>query len=262
MRSDTYNFSDTSAYGLDTDYTNTYVSTSATTATTNASITYGVRTYVYTTADEYLELTSGTPAAQVTLSSNYTGQIASSLSVADNAIVLGQQALKVDVYAKIDNGTWTIQASFISNALMTKELMPATWVVTYNLVMTQVSGNTTSVFTFGDSNHRSGITDIEIVEPNYTDIQGWQWAEHDIIGLIFGAYLNTLGGFFYVLIYVAIFGSLWFRHRSISPVVFIAVLLGGGFGLGLWVLVPAWIAAIVSVFIILGVMSLIFRTIR
>lgn len=261
MRSDTYNFTDVSAYGLDTDYTNTHISVPISNDSVS-TITYGFRIYLASSSTSYQELTNGVPAATIALSSNYTGQISSSWSCPDTQVILGTQVLQVVVYAKIDNGSWTAQATFISNPLMTHELMPTVWAFTLNLNMTQTTGSTSCLFSFGDTDYRSTVTNIEIVTPNYTDIQGWQWMHGDIIGLILGSYLHVLGAFFWVLIYVAIFGSLWFRHKSTNPVVFIAILMGGGFGLGVWALLPTWIAAILSVFIILALMTLVFKVIR
>jgi hypothetical protein len=262
MRSDTYNFSDVSAYGLDIDYTNDYISLPITTTTENATITYGFRVYLSTSVETFQELTSGTPQAQFTLSSNFTGQISSSWNCPDTTVTLGTQAIKVDVYGKIDNGTWTIQATYITNGLITKELMPATWAFSLNLDMQQLSGNTTCIFTFGDSDHRSTVTGITIVTPKYPDIQLWQWLNGDFIGIIFGAYMYIMGPIIYLLVYVLIFGSLYLRHRTASPVVFIAIIFGGGFGLGAWVLLPLWASLPLSIFIILAVMSIIFKVVR
>jgi hypothetical protein len=100
MRSDTYNYSDISAYGLDTDYNNTYVSIPVTSTSDNATVTYGFRIYITSAAATYTELTSGSPAAVITVSSNFTGQISSSWTCPDTTIVLGSQVLKVALYAK------------------------------------------------------------------------------------------------------------------------------------------------------------------
>jgi hypothetical protein len=265
MRSDTYNYSDISAYGLDTDYNNTYVSIPVTSTSDNATVTYGFRVYITSAQATYTELTSGIPAAQITVSSNFTGQISSSWTCPDTTVVLGSQVLKVALYAKVDNGSWTLQAIYITNPLMTKELMPATWAFTLQTTMTQLIGNTTSTVTFGDTNHRSTVTGIVIVDPNYTDIQMWQWMRGDIVGLLLGSYLHVLGSTFYILIFLMIFGSLWLRHRSVSPIVFVVTILGGSGGLSIWIFLGAanpLAATIFSVLIILAVMSLIFKVIR
>ena len=90
----------------------------------------------------------------------------------------------------------------------------------------------------------------------------WQWLNGDIIGFIFGSYLHTLGQIFYILIYIIIFGGLYFRHRTFNPVVFLLVLGGGAGGFSAWVLLPAYAAAILSVFIIAAIAALIFKVIR
>ena len=177
-------------------------------------------------------------------------------------MTLGSQALKIDVYAKIDSGSWTLQASFLSNALLTKQILSTTWSLNLNLEIISVTGNTTSYFRFGDTTYRSTLTDVTIVTPNYTDIQLWQWMNGDVIGLIFGAYLHVLGPLFYVLIYILIFGGLYFRHRTFNPVAFLLVLGGGAGGFSAWVLLPPYAAAILSVFVIAAIGALLFKVLR
>jgi hypothetical protein len=262
MRSDTYNSTGIAAYGLDTDYTNNYINVPITTTSVNATVTYGFRIYLATSATSITELTAGTPQAQISLSSNYTGQISSAWNCPNTAILLGYQSIKIDVYAKVNTGSWTAQASYITNPLLTTELMPATWTLTLNLEMQQLTTNTTSTYTFGDTNHRSTVNGVVMVVPNYTEIQMWQWLRGDVIGLIIGSYLNVMGAAFYVLIFLTIFGSLYFRHKSVGPIILVAIIFGGGSGLSVWLLMPAWAAAVFSVIIILACAALIFKVIR
>ncbi len=263
FESGTYNFTSLIGYGLNTDYGNNYVSLPVTTATTGATITYGFRIYVASSASNYQELTGGTPQAQISISGNQTTQTRSSgWNCPDTTVVLGAQVIKIDLYAKIDNGDWTPQATFLSNPLMTKELMPATWTFSLNLQMTSLAGNTTCIYSFGDTTYRSTVTGVTIVTPNYPDVQTWQWMQGDLIGLILGSYLAEIGQFFWVLLFVMFFGGIYLRHRSISPVVFIAVLLSAGGGFSAFVLFPPVVAAILSVFIIVALAALIFKIIR
>lgn len=265
MRSDTYNYSDISAYGLDTDYNNTYVSIPVSAASDNATVTYGFRVYLTSSSAVFTELTSGVPAALISVSSNFTGQVSSSWVCPDTAVILGSQVLKVALYAKVDNGSWTLQANYITNPLMTKELMPVTWAFTLQTQMTQLTGNTTCTVTFGDTNHRSTVTGVVIVDPNYTDIQAWQWMRGDIVGLILGSYLHVMGGVFYILIFLMVFGGLYFRHKNVGPIIVLVALFGGGGGVSIWVLLGAsapWAAAVFSVLIILACMAVIFKVIR
>lgn len=263
FESGTYNFTSLIGYGLNTDYGNSHISLPVSTATSNATITYGFRIYVASSASNYIELTGGTPQAQISISGNQTTQTRSSgWNCPDTSIVLGAQVLKIDLYAKVNDGDWTPQATFLSNPLMTKELMPATWTFSLNLQMTSTTGNTTCLFSFGDTTYRSTVTGVVIVNPNYTDIQTWQWMQGDIIGLIIGSYLQEIGSLFWVLMFVMFFGGLYLRHRSISPVVFLAILLACGGGFSAFVLFPPVIAAILSVFIIVALAALIFKIIR
>lgn len=263
MLADTYSYNNITGYGLATDYNNTNLSIPTTTATTNATITYGFRVYTAASATVYTELTSGAPTSEITISGNQTVQTRSgSWNCPDTTLTLGSKVLKIDLYAKINSGSYTLIATFLSNPLMTKELMPTTWTLSLNLQATSITSNTTSTLTFGDSTYRSTITGISIVTPPYTDIQSWQWRQGDLIGLILGSYLHLLGAFFWVLVYLIIFGGLYFRHRTASPVVFIVILLGGGGSFGVWVLFPPIVAAIFSVFILFAIAAIIFKILR
>jgi hypothetical protein len=262
MRSDNYNFTTISAYGLDTDYTNNYISIPISNNTVNATVTYGFRIYIATDSTHITELTNGAPQAQIAISSNFTGQLSSSWTSPDTTILLGYQVIKIDLYAKINNGSWTAQASYITNPLITNELMPTTWTFTLPLTILQTTTNTTCTYTFGDTNNRATVTGIQIVTPNYTEIQSWQWTQGDIIGLIIGSYLNTIGGAFYVLIFLTVFGSLYFRHKNVGPIILVAILFGGGTGLSVWILMPAWAATVFSILIILATAAIIFKVVR
>ena len=265
MRSDLYNVSDVTAYGLDVDYTNSHVALPVTSSLPNASVTYGFRVYLVASSASSTELSSGSPVAPITVSGNFTGQLSSSWNFPGANVVLGEQALEVVVYAKINSGSWSAIASFVTNVLMTDELVASTWVFTLQLSMVQEAARTTCTVYFGDSSYRCSVNGVTYAEPSFSDIQLWQWMNGDFIGLIVGGYVHVLGGFFYVLVYVMLFGSLWLRHRGLGPVVFLAVMLGGVGGLSVWaVLGQAYplAAAVLSVFIILALMALIFKVIR
>jgi hypothetical protein len=260
LRSDTYNVTGISAYGLDTDYTNAYSQISISVSGT-ANVTYGFRIYLVTSATLITELTSGAPTALIYLTGNFTGQLSSSWTCPDATILLGYQALKVDVYVSTDNtATWTAQAVFITNVLMTTKLTSSTWIFALNVNMTQTTSTACS-FSFGDTDHRSTISNVIVQQPLESELQNWRISRGDYVGFELGAYVDKIGEAFYVLLLLLFAGALYFRYGHFGVVAFFFVLFGGTGGL-VWLLVPPWAAAAVSALVIIGTSLIVWRVIR
>ncbi len=260
MRSDTYTFNNVSGYGLDLDYTNNYVNIPISTTITS-NVTYGFRVYVVTSPTVSSELTSGVPEGLIFLNNNFTGQISSSWVCPGSSLLLGYQALEVDVYVSVDGGvTWTNQAIFITNVLISKQLVSSLWTISLNANMTAI-GTMDCSFSFGDTNHRSIISGVTILTPKESDIQLWRFNRGDYIGFEIGAYYDVIGSAFYVLLLLLFAGVLYFRYGHFGTVAFFFVIFGGSGGL-VWILLPVWAASVASAVIIVGLSFVVWRVIR
>jgi hypothetical protein len=262
MRSDQYNVTGLTGYGLDTDYTNT-AQTLTLTETGNITVYYGFRVYIYYSPLKITELTSGTPIAILSADGNFTGQLSSVWNFPGTTVTLGYQALKVSLYASTDNqATWSDQADYLTNILITNYIAPSTWTFSLQMNVTHTSTDTTSSsFSFGDTNNRSTISNIVIQNPLESEIQAWRISRGDYVGFELGAYMDILGEGFYAAILILFGGVLYFRYSHAGTIVFMFSIFGGAGGL-IWIIVPSWTAPIVGVITILSVTFLTWRLIR
>jgi hypothetical protein len=260
LRNDTYTTCDVSGYGLDTDYTNDALTISIGSAGV-VNVTYGIRVSLVTSPTVITELTDGVPEAQIMLTGNFSGQISSSWVCPETNLILGFQALKVDIYVSLDSGAnWAAQASYITNVLISSKLAASTWAFNLKTTITQAT-DTNASFTFGDSDNRCTISGVTLQVPLQSEIQAWRLSRGDYVGFEIGAYTDVIGSAFYVLILLIPTGILYFRYGHVGTIVFFFLLFGGTGGL-VWVLVPAWAATVVSGLLILAFSVVVWRVIR
>ena len=253
FRSDTYETLGVSAYGLDSDYTNTH-------QTNNVAfpLYYGFRVWLVSSATVSTELTNGTQNAYIYLNGTETyGNYSSTWLCPETTVNLGYQALKITVYASTDFEEWTALSSYISNVLITKQIEESTWTFTLQVAFDGAN----AVYSWGDTSHRSGISGITFTEPLESEIQLWRINIGDYIGFILGAYIDVIGEAFYVLCLIGAAGTLYFRYRNFGVIAFFFAIFGGVGGL-VWFLVPPWAAAVTSALIIVGTSFIVWRVIR
>jgi hypothetical protein len=269
FRSDTYETLNVSAYGLDQDVTSESVT--STVRTDIDLIEYGIRVYLVTSANESTELTS-TYSARMTLTSNstgnYTGYVNGYWTIPRTTVVLGYQALQVDVYSYTPTYGWNLEHSFISGVLMTKEIVSSqlTFKLYVNISFLEPGelGGTGDVFcsyVFGDVDHKSGIYGLSVTTPTQSEIELWRLNSGDYVGFVVGAYYDVIGAGFYALLLLLFAGVLYFRYGHFGVVAVFFVLFGGVGGL-VWLFLPLWAAGVAAAFIILGTTFIVWRVIR
>jgi hypothetical protein len=257
----TYNTTGISAYGLDTDYGNTYNSIPLT-SNGYPTLTYGFEVFLVSSPTKLTELTSGPPDAPIMVSGNFTGLLSSSWNSPQININLGYQALEISIYASIDNGaTWQNQANFITGVLVTNQLEPSTWTFTLQITQTQQTNQTTTTFSFGNTNNRSTINNIIVEQPTEAQLELWRTSRIDIIGVILGPYIDLIGPAFYILLLIMFAGVLYFRYNHAGIIVFFFSIFGGAEGL-IWLFVPPVAAAIVGIIIVFALVFTVWRIIR
>lgn len=259
FRSDSYTYQDITGYKLAEDYTNDYA-TIAVTPGTLSNITYGFRVYIVSDSIHKTELSS-TEIARIYLSSNFSGQISSSWICPETTISLGLQAFEVDLYVSTDDGaTWTNQGTFISSALMTKQVYGTQWTFTLNVNATFTTATTSNVY-FGDAVYRSAISGIQYLSPKASEIGQFRLFSGDLVGFTFGSYFDIMGSGFYALVLFGVCGSLYRRYQHAGVIVVFFVLFGGTGGLIIGFL-PIWAATVTAIIMILSCAVLLWRIIR
>jgi hypothetical protein len=253
FRDDTYKTLGVSAYGLDSDYTNTYLTSNVT-----YPLYYGFRVWLVSSATVSTELTNGTPNATIYLDGTETyGNYGGTWLCPETTVNLGYQALKVIVYSSANGVAWTALASYITPVLITKQIEESTWAFTLQVAFEGAN----AVYSWGNSAHRSGVSGIIFTTPLESEIQLWRINSGDYVGFILGAYIDVIGEAFYVLCLIGAAGTLYFRYRNFGVIAFFFAIFGGFGGL-VWFFVPPWAAAVTSVLIIVGTSFLVWRVIR
>jgi hypothetical protein len=259
FRSDSYTTLGVTGYGFDSDYTNTVQSINESYSGTN-NVKYCFQAYLYASAIHGFELTSG-PSANITVTGNYTGSVAGTVTIPRTIVTLGYEAIKINVMEQFGTGSLVTVATFVSPVLITDSIEASTWTFTLNIHQIQVGGTTNSSFSFGNSNFRSKVSDIVFGAPLNSEIQAWRLGRTDIVGFILASYMDEIGTGFYALLLVLFGGVLYFRYGHAGTISFFFILFGGSGGL-IWILLPLWAAAPAAALIILGLTFTVWRIIR
>ena len=264
FRSDTYNTSSVSGFGFDTDYTNT-IGTISHVYTGNDTISIGIQVYLYTDSTHSTELTSGVSGITVIpVSTDTNGEYTTTFNIPQTSIILGYQALKINVMMQSNSSGWDLVGTFISPHLITKQINLSTWYLNMFLATSHSGGNTQASFLFDSKTYStfSCITGIDLKTPKNSEIEAWRWARGDIIGAILGPYTDVLGTVgFYALLIVALMGIFYFRTGNANIITFIFIMFATANGL-LFVFMPSWILQGVVAFALLGFGFLFWRLLR
>ena len=125
--------------------------------TGSSSVNYGIRIYAVDYSGSQTELTSGSPDAVVTLTTNlYTQKTGLWTCPSYSAVI---DAMIVDVYQRFGSGTWTLIRRFISDSGLEIVLDAGVWTFDYYLERDYNVGSnlTNSNFYWANELYRSGI---------------------------------------------------------------------------------------------------------
>lgn len=259
LRSDSQTTNTISAYALAT--TNTQITSTLSDTASGTSVTWGFRVFIIHYNGAASELTSGTPTATMTRSSTGAGYQTSTWTPPYTTLDLGYDALEVCVYEKIDSGAWLLKGSYLTASLMYKAILLQTWTFSLYTNATVSGGTITAAYSFGSSTAASAIDYVGFTNPNQWDLQTLAMNQGDWIAFILGPYYAEIGSAAYLLILLIPTATLYMRYRSFAPVVFLFILFGSSGGL-IWLFIPAWAAAVVDAFILLGFSFIVWRLIR
>jgi hypothetical protein len=231
------------------------------------AVSYGFQVWLLHSNGRETELTSGSPVALLNLTTDYVGYMSNTWTLpATTSLTLGYDALKVTVYLDPGVGSYSARATYLSPVLMANYIYISDWTFTLyvNRTGTDVS------FSFGDTNHRSGITGLTFDVPLESDIQAWRLSRGDYVGFELGAYTDEFnaikegtGGAFYIFLILMVCAVFYFRTSNFGIVVFLFILFAGAnsalfpiLGLAIWA-VPGIVA-----FFILGITFILWRVLH
>lgn len=261
FRSDSYTVNTVTAYGLDSDFTNTAVSIS-TDAASDSNITYGFRVYKLSELGVLTELTSGYPMGTITLASNSTGAYQTgSWSCYGKTWSFGKDAFKVVVYAKFGAGAYSAVASYITPQIFADTLEASTWTFKLWLTYSNNGSYTESNFYFGSGTYHSMIIGVNFAEPDVFSMMLLYLRLGDYISFFMVPLTAVFGSWWYFLIILAVSGAFYIRYRNITVILTLFILFGGAGGLA-GVLLPPLVDAAVWVMLALGLTGLLWRVFR
>jgi len=227
----------------------------------SVNVAIGFRVWIIGEDYEY-EVTPGYPVAASTFmasaNSSLTGWVYGMWDCPDINVDMGYSALRVVLYTAIDDGANAVaRATYISNALMTQQIVGSTW--TFGLYV-EYTGSTLDVSWSGKYN-TAGIGGILIVVPSIFDTMFFKLVTLDIFGFVLYPYINILGAIFYVITLLFVFGAYYIWHGKVTIVLFLLLLFGSAGGL-VFLFIPAPGSILLWVFLVIGFAGLLFRVFR
>ncbi len=263
LNSETQTVNGITAYELANDY-GTDHSSATISATGTPSIKIGFRAYLVVNPNVYTEITSGVQEIGTVPSGNYSDYVTGSWHCSDISVILNYQALRVTLYVSTNGGSsYSALTSFISQPLMTNKLRDQTWVFSTYVSQT-VNVNTDFSVMFGDSAHNSKISSIAMEIPHSNQMSTSYILSGNWIQGLMSVFTNSFGGgllgqgIFYGLMLFFFGSTLYWRHRSIMPIVIMCA-IGIPSGIGIFALVPGWVAYPLAAIAIAAIGFLIYR---
>ena len=200
------------------------------------NISYGVRIWNINWNETQTELTSATPVAIVSRTSNGYGIQSASWTYSGNEVL---DVIIVKVYQRFGAGAWSLRATFIMGDYLEAKTPTFTfryWTErdTFNYDSTW---KTSSFFRWGSATHNSRV-DVSYTEPNPWEIQAHRLNEGNLIQFVVYPYVYIIGNVFYGLCFLGLGMTLYKRYENIVPVAIILMFFGGTGGVAT-MLIPA-----------------------
>ena len=130
----------------------------------NSTVYWGWRVWQVKNDNSTVELTSGSPVATVSRSSDGEGFQTSTWTAPSTSLQIGFDALEIVLYMKIGAGSWQSRAIFVSSRLVEKSISSVTWTFQQYTKRSYSGGTTTGLFIYGSSTRNSRIEDVTFGE--------------------------------------------------------------------------------------------------
>ena len=258
MRSDTHTVNTVSGYKLSETQSATHTYDGKTKTGTYTTY-YGVRVWIVFPNGQLEELTSGTPVAVVSRSSDGSGLQSANWTCPGYLNIV--DAVMVKVYQRFSDETdWSLRVTFVTYNQTLVKLPESTWTFYYYTVRQIIEGKTLSAFYWGSSSYNSRVQ-FQYYEPNAWELMMYRLGQGDFIGFITFPYFNLVGNLFYGVLLLVVGATLYRRYESFVPIAIMMVLFGGVGGV-VTMLVPAAGLHLAWLFMAFGLAILFFKLIR
>lgn len=255
MRSDTHTVHDTLGYKLLTTHTASEVADSRISSGT-MNITYGIRVWVYSYTGSVVELTSGSPVAQVTRSSNGAGIQSATWTCPEHSYVI--DAVLVRVYQRFNQSAWSLREIFISKEELLIRFPENSWTVYY--YTERSTSSTNSTFVWGSLSYNSRIS-FQYYRLNPFEVMQYNLVNFDISSFFLTPWTYYLGDLVWgvALLFMCITTYNW--TRSFKVVIGWLWIFGGVGGI-LSAVVPVLALNIAWIFIAIALAATVVSLIR
>ena len=226
-----------------------------------ATVSWGFRVFILENGNYSTELTSGTPTALLTRTSNGQGIQNASWTPSVTSLHVGFDALLIRVYVKIGSDDWVFKAVFVSSLLMEKQLNSTAWVFSCYTTRNSTIALATGIFSFGDGTFNSLVQGLAFQEPSMLDMMFYNMQNGNIIGAMLFPYTYLIGGVFYLIALFFVCVPIYKRYESINPVLFIMLVFGGSGGV-ISLLLPVQALSVGWIIMVLAVAAILFRLVK
>ena len=221
FRSDTHTVHEILGYKLSSVQSFTPAADNRTTSGT-ANTSYGVRVWILSASGELAELTSGTPVAIVTRTSNGSGTLTGSwICPTYNNII---DAVLIRIYHRWNEGSWTLRVVSITRSGLLIRLPENTWVFHYHV--SRYDGSTNSSFHWGSQSYLSRVI-LQYYELNPFETMTYHLIRRDLLAFLFAPWTYYIGDLFWGLIVLFFSVTTYNRYHSLRAVLAIMWLFGG-----------------------------------
>jgi hypothetical protein len=231
------------------------------TAIGNQIAYYGFAAYILHPDGSLTQFTGTTPNTLVTLSSNTSISYKTGYcTMPQTSFALGFDALSITLYIKLGSGSWYAVGQYITQQIMSKQLLAQTWA--FNLLVSDtITTSTTATLKFG-GDYKSSVSGVGFKVPYTQEIQVYYWQVGDLINAIFYGYFALFGQtlFFGILLFMGC-STMYVKYRNFAPILMLFILFGTTGGL-VWAFIPGPALFVVWILLMVGFATLLFRVLR
>jgi len=203
-------------------------------SSTTQNVTYGVRVWAIDLHGNNYELTSGSPVAMVTKSTEGGEMMVGYWTCPAYSSMI--DSMMVKVYQRFDEDPWSLRRIFITQADLLIRLPSSTWTFHYYVIRTL--GSTNSTFGYGSYTTYNSRIDLQYYKASPWDVALARLWQQNFMAFLFTPWTYWFGDLFWTILLFGCIVMGYLSYGSFKPVLAILWILGGS-GSILWALIPA-----------------------
>jgi hypothetical protein len=255
FRSDTWTVHSILGYKLQTVNTATPAFDARVDAATK-NVSYGVRVWALDLFGNQYELTSGTPVAVATKTTEGSEMMLAYWTCPAYSSMI--DSIKVNLYQQFNDEGWSLRRIYVTGSDLLIRLPSASW--TFHYYVNRTVGSTYSTFGFGSYTTYSSRIDLQYYKANPWDLALARLWQRNFVGFLFAPWTYWFGDLFWSIILFGCIVMAWMRTGSFKPVLALLWIIGGS-GSILWALIPATALHIAVLMLALAMAITLFRLI-